>query len=84
MKCNNFLKKIIKQKTLGLLSLSLLSLYPLTSALAKEKEIPFDISLVKKPNTIKVLIAENQENCVLEAKGGYRLYNPITHYSFTN
>lgn len=46
--------------------------------LARNVEIPTDISQNEKPATIKVLLAKDQKKILLEAKGSYQLYDPLT------
>ncbi len=45
---------------------------------ARNVEIPTDISQNEKPATIKVLLAQDQEKILLEAKGSYQLYDPFS------
>ena len=47
-------------------------------AIAGGIEIPTDISQKLKPATIKVRIGKQQDAVLLEAKGSYKVYNPLT------
>lgn len=47
--------------------------------LARAMEVPMDTSQNEKPATIKVLLAKDQEKVLIEAKGQYQLYNPLTN-----
>jgi len=46
--------------------------------LSRAMEVPTDTSQNEKPATIKVLLAKDQEKILIEAKGHYQLYNPLT------
>lgn len=41
-------------------------------------EIPTDVSQKTKPATIRVLLESNQEDLLMEAKGRFKVYNPLT------
>ncbi|NDD57695.1 MAG: SpoIID/LytB domain-containing protein [Chlamydiae bacterium] len=43
-------------------------------------EIPTDVSQKAKPATVKVLLTENENTIVLEAKGKYQICNPINNF----
>ncbi len=47
-------------------------------------EIPTDISQKEKPATIKVLISKLQDKVLLEAKGKFHVYNPLTSLHLSN
>jgi stage II sporulation protein D len=47
-------------------------------------EIPMDISQKAKPATIKVLIGKQREKVLLEAKGRYSIYNPLSRLLLTD
>lgn len=64
------------KKVHALIALSLaLSPLPL---FCRGVEIPTDQSQQSKPATIKVLIGKHQNKVLLEAKGQYKVYNPLT------
>jgi stage II sporulation protein D len=64
-------------------SLVACSLTP-ASLLCRGIEIPTDISQQAKPTTIKVLIGKHQEKILLEAKGRYKVYNPLSDLPVTD
>lgn len=43
-------------------------------------EIPLDMSQKTKPATLKIRIAENGEGSMLEVKGHYEVFDPISHF----
>ncbi len=47
-------------------------------------EIPTDISQIEKPATIKILIGKAQNKILLEAKGRFHVYNPLTSLPLTD
>jgi len=47
-------------------------------------EIPMDVSQKHKPATVRVLLAENKESLLLEAKGKYQLCNPLNNFVISN
>lgn len=46
---------------------------------SKETPLPMDISLIQKPETIKVLLGQGTKSFFLDVTGSYRIYNPINH-----
>lgn len=43
------------------------------------KELPTDVSQKTKPATLKIRIAENAEGAILEVKGRFEVFDPISH-----
>lgn len=62
-----------------------LVLSPGTASLlsAKGIEMPTDVSQEAKPATIKVLLSKEKKTFLIEAKGNYRMYNPLTGLPIT-
>ncbi len=50
-----------------------------SSLFAKAAEFPTDAMQKAKPATIKVLLQDDKENMLLEVKGGYKVFCPITN-----
>lgn len=68
------------QKTL--IALSLLVVAPgsfVTLPLLQAVEIPTDRAQKNKPATIKVLLEKEKDKILIEAKGPYLMYNPLTN-----
>ncbi len=70
-------------KTLFAASLSVCAMSPIVLQ-SGGMEIPTDISQKEKPATIKVLIGKQHEKVLLEAKGRFNVYNPLTALHLTN
>lgn len=64
------------------LSLAACTAAPLSLS-AAGMSLPTDLSQKAKPTTIKVLIQKDQKRALLEAKGGYEVYNPLTDLLIT-
>jgi SpoIID/LytB domain protein len=54
-----------------------------TPLLSRGIEIPTDLSLKTKPTTLKILIGKHQEKILLEAKGRYKVYDPLSALPIT-
>jgi stage II sporulation protein D len=73
-------------KTAKALLLSLLAAAPLApiTLMAGGVEIPTDISQKAKPATIRVLLANDREHLLIEAKGRFKVYNPLNELLLTS
>lgn len=69
------------KKIAVLLGLTLVTLCSFVSA--EKFDIPMDISQNEKPATIKVLIGTLQDKMLLESKGQFHMYNPLTGLPIT-
>jgi stage II sporulation protein D len=63
-------------KFLSLIML-LTSTMVIQDAYSAHKELLMDLSQNEKPATIKVLISQNKESLLVEAKGSYGVYDPV-------
>jgi stage II sporulation protein D len=72
-------------KTITWLASALLAFSSLNSmTMLHAAEIPTDISLKNKPATLKIRIAEKAEGAVLEVKGRYEVFDPVSHLPLTS
>ncbi len=53
-------------------------------AVVHAAEIPTDISQKSKPATLKIRILDQVESAILEVKGRYEIFDPLSHFPLTS